>query len=399
MKRLPAVDLAYTATVLVVGVAIGLLMAIGIVPIVRSCFKGMHCALTLLLKCFLLIKDLVVAAVTQAAAWKTYKKVMPWRNAAAMNASNDRNTVFGRSAFSKTQPDWYGSEDDVDFFLARTRDEAQGKWKCICQNKLGDILQYEAYCRILQGNKTEYMSKTVVKDATAEEMTDFYLDDERRCRWDSMLAHTEQLEAGSTRDRCEVVRWVRSFPFPFLTDREYVIGRRIFRKNGTIYTVSRGIEHAAAPVRRSMVRMDVFYSMWSCRDIVCPWGTEKPACEVVLLHHEQFKIPERLARFAACKGMWGFIRSMGPAVVTFVQNHREASSGFSSSSFSHSGSEVNLSDTAITRSRNEKHNKLMKTARRALFATIVTTAWFVKRNHFSQKHQRRCTAALSMKAW
>lgn len=39
-----------------------------------------------------------------------------------------------------------------------------------------------------QENKTEYKSVTVVKDATAEEMTDFYLDDERRCRWVCHLA-------------------------------------------------------------------------------------------------------------------------------------------------------------------------------------------------------------------
>lgn len=134
-----------------------------------------------------------------------------------------------------------------------------------------------------------------------------------------------------------------------------------------------------------MVRMDVFYSMWSCRDIACPWGTDKPACEVILLHHEQFKIPEKLARFAACKGMWGFIKSMGPAVVTFIQAQREAASG-SSSSVSHSESEVNLNGVP-SRSRQEKHNKLMKTARRALFATIVTTALIIRRNRFGQKPQ------------
>lgn len=54
-----------------------------------------------------------------------------------------------------------------------------------------------------------------------------------------MLAEAEPLEVGPGNDRCEVVRWVRSFPFPFLSDREYVIGRRIFRKDGVIYTVSR----------------------------------------------------------------------------------------------------------------------------------------------------------------
>lgn len=132
-----------------------------------------------------------------------------------------------------------------------------------------------------------------------------------------------------------------------------------------------------------MVRMDVFYSMWSCKDIPCPWGTDKPACEVVLLHHEQFKIPEKLARFAACKGMWGFIKSMAPAVVAFIQTQREARSGSSSSSVS--GSEANLIEASPSaRFRNEKPNKLIKTARRALFATVVTTALIVKRNHFKK---------------
>ena len=38
------------------------------------------------------------------------------------------------------------------------------------------------------------------------------------------------------------------------------------------------------------------YSMWRCRTIPCPHGSERPACETVLLHHEDVKIPERLAK-------------------------------------------------------------------------------------------------------
>ena len=43
----------------------------------------------------------------------------------------------------------------------------------------------------------------------------------------------------------------------------------------------------------------------------------------VLLHHEQFKIPENLARFAVKAGMGGFVKKMGPAVVNFVANRRQ----------------------------------------------------------------------------
>ena len=43
----------------------------------------------------------------------------------------------------------------------------------------------------------------------------------------------------------------------------------------------------------------------------------------MLLHHEQFKIPENLARFAVKAGMGGFVKKMGPAVVNFVANRRQ----------------------------------------------------------------------------
>ena len=42
----------------------------------------------------------------------------------------------------------------------------------------------------------------------------------------------------------------------------------------------------------------------------------------VLLHHEQFKIPENLARFAVKAGMGGFIKKLGPAVQHFVEQRR-----------------------------------------------------------------------------
>jgi hypothetical protein len=69
--------------------------------------------------------------------------------------------------------------------------------------------------------------------------------------------------------------------------------------------------------------MDVFWSMWRSRTIPCPHGSGRPACETVLLHHEQFKIPENLARFAVRHGMTGFVKKMGPAVEEFVNERRK----------------------------------------------------------------------------
>jgi hypothetical protein len=65
--------------------------------------------------------------------------------------------------------------------------------------------------------------------------------------------------------------------------------------------------------------------------VPCPRGTDKPACETVLLHHEQFKIPEHLARFAIKAGMGGFVKKMGPAVRAFVDARRERADAVSHS--------------------------------------------------------------------
>jgi hypothetical protein len=51
-----------------------------------------------------------------------------------------------------------------------------------------------------------------------------------------MISHHETLEEGPSKHRCQVVRWVRSFPFSFLSDREYIIGRRVWRaEDGCLY--------------------------------------------------------------------------------------------------------------------------------------------------------------------
>ena len=37
-------------------------------------------------------------------------------------------------------------------------------------------------------------------------------------------------------------------------------------------------------------------SHWRSRTVACPHGSGRPACETVLLHYEDFRINERLAR-------------------------------------------------------------------------------------------------------
>lgn len=142
---------------------------------------------------------------------------------------------------------------------------------------------------------------------------------------DTMIVHHEVLEHGSFDSRQQVVRWIRRFPFKFLSDREYSIARRLFVEGDAYYGITRSVpDHPAARRVRdpSTTQMEVFYSMWRSRTVPCPWGSGRPAVETLLLHHEQFKIPENLARFSVRHGMWGFVKGLSEKVPGFVATRR-----------------------------------------------------------------------------
>ena len=55
-----------------------------------------------------------------------------------------------------------------------------------------------------------------------------------------MISETEVLENGDGRHRCQVVRWMRTFPFSFISKREYVIARRMWRgDDGALYGITK----------------------------------------------------------------------------------------------------------------------------------------------------------------
>jgi hypothetical protein len=197
-------------------------------------------------------------------------------------------------------------------------------------------VSYAAWRRPLADGKTEYKSTTLATGISAREFTDFYLDDRTRSVWDGMVVEQCAVEAapaaasaaagGAAAHRALVVRWLRSFPFSFISDREYVIARRVWAdpgRAGAFYTATRALpDHPAVPRRPGVVRMETFYSVWRCRDIPHPGGGPAPACEVTLLHREDFQIPERLARFAVRAGMAGFVAKLPPAIGAFVAARR-----------------------------------------------------------------------------
>jgi hypothetical protein len=193
------------------------------------------------------------------------------------------------------------------------------------QKDLPNFVRYTAWRRTLPSGITEYKSVTTCPNATAQEFMDMYLDDDFRRNWDGMVIHHEVLEHGDFAQRQQVVRWVRRFPFSFLSDREYTIARRLFTEpDGALVACTKAVaNHPREAHNSSLVKMDDYWSMWHSRTVPDPWGADTPACETTLLHMEAFKIPERLARFAVRHGMWGFVRKLASTVPQYVAARRK----------------------------------------------------------------------------
>ncbi|ONK71728.1 uncharacterized protein A4U43_C04F11750 [Asparagus officinalis] len=182
-------------------------------------------------------------------------------------------------------------------------------------NKTMPGFAYRAWKREPETGPPQYRSSTIFEDATPEMVRDFFWDDEFRTsnRWDDMLLqHTMLEECGKTGTM--VVRWVRKFPF-FCSDREYVIGRRIWNAGGTYYCVTKGVPRPMIPRHSKPRRVDLYYSSWCIRAVESRRGDgQMTACEVLLFHHEDMGIPWEIAKLGVRQGMWGCVRKIEPGL-------------------------------------------------------------------------------------
>lgn len=263
----------------------------------------------------------------------------PAHAAAASSSSSsikgaDADAAAAEAASSSARADnWYVGEKDLAFFKYHAIQggpvTGASPWQLMMQKDVPGLVRYTSWRRSLPDGKTEYKSVTVSPGASAREFSDMYLDDDFRRNWDGMVYHHEVLEHGDFSRRQQVVRWVRRFPFAFLSDRQYSIARAEFVEAGEgedafIYGLSKAVpDHPRQSRDSSVASIDIFWSMWRSRTVADPWGGPAPACETVLLHHEQFKIPENLARFAVKHGMWGFVKKLASTVPVYVEARRK----------------------------------------------------------------------------
>uniref|UniRef100_A0A5B7AW92 START domain-containing protein n=1 Tax=Davidia involucrata TaxID=16924 RepID=A0A5B7AW92_DAVIN len=199
--------------------------------------------------------------------------------------------------------------DDIEHLCQLVEEKDGGPaWIQMMQRSTPNMY-YQAWRRDPETGPPQYRSRTVYEDITPELVRDFFWDDDFRSKWDDMLLHAETLEECSTTGTM-IVQWVRKFPF-FCSDREYIIGRRIWELGRSYYCVTKGVPFPSVPRRSKPRRVDLYYSSWCIRAVESKRGDgQLTACEVLLFHHEDMGIPWEIAKLGVRQGMWGAVKKI-----------------------------------------------------------------------------------------
>jgi hypothetical protein len=80
----------------------------------------------------------------------------------------------------------------------------------------------------LQAGPPKYLSITTYERCSAEQLRDFYMDNEYRMEWDNTVKKHEQLQYDEN-SGVEVGRTIKKFPL--LTPREYILAWRVWEAN------------------------------------------------------------------------------------------------------------------------------------------------------------------------
>ncbi|KAK0592633.1 hypothetical protein LWI29_022552 [Acer saccharum] len=215
-----------------------------------------------------------------------------------------------------------------------TEDDLEHLWKLVevkdggpawiqMMDRSTQTMSYQAWRRDPKNGPPQYRSRTVFEDATPEIVRDLFWDDLFRSKWDDMLAYASTIEECPTTGTM-LVHWIRKFPF-FCSDRDYIIGRRIWESGRSYYCVTKGVPSNSVPRRDKPRRVDLYYSSWCIRAAKSRGGNgQLSACEVLLFHHEDMGIPNEIAKLGIRQGMWGAVKKIEPGLRAY---QKERASG------------------------------------------------------------------------
>lgn len=123
--------------------------------------------------------------------------------------------------FPETQNTWYITTEDVEFFRDTVEVDKVEKrlltgnigpeWSVMYDKDIPGEVRYVAYSRWLPNGTTEYLSITISPNMSAQEFTEFCLDDDMRPNWEtgSKLKEVHVVEQADVASGEQVVVWKR----------------------------------------------------------------------------------------------------------------------------------------------------------------------------------------------
>ncbi|KAG8374509.1 hypothetical protein BUALT_Bualt10G0002200 [Buddleja alternifolia] len=264
-------------------------------------------------------------------SFTSFKLQLPWLS----DFDNDNSSLSP----SLSSPDYSSSklgsekssvvdEDDLKHLHKLVEEKDGGPAWIQMMDRSTPNMSYQAWRRDPETGPPQYRSRTIYEDATPEMLRDFFWDDEFRLKWDDMILQANTLEECPATGTM-VVQWVRKFPF-FCSDREYIIGRRIWETGRTYYCITKGVPNLSVPRRNKPRRVDLYYSSWFIRAAESKRDGRMTACEVLLFHNEDMGIPYEIAKLGIRQGMWGAVKKIDPGLRAY-QKHRASGAPLSRS--------------------------------------------------------------------
>ncbi|XP_010553581.1 PREDICTED: uncharacterized protein LOC104823628 [Tarenaya hassleriana] len=268
----------------------------------------------------------------------------------SLSSQSSQNSSFNSSLPSQVAKERSGfvTEDDLRHLWKLVEVKDGGPAWIQMMDRTNPTFSYQAWRRDPENGPPQYRSRTFFEDATPEMVRDFFWDDGFRAKWDDMLiyasTHEECLETGTM-----VVQWVRKFPF-FCSDREYIIGRRIWDAGRVFYCITKGVNYPSIPRRKKPRRVDLYYSSWCIRAAESRRGDgQMTACEVILFHHEDMGIPWEIAKLGVRQGMWGAVKKIEPGLRAYQKLRAAESGSHPSPEMARINTKVNLEDLSKER--------------------------------------------------
>ena len=154
----------------------------------------------------------------------------------------------------------------------------------------------------------------------------------------------------------------KSFLF-FCSDREYIIGRRIWESGKKYYCVTKGVPYPALPKRDKPRRVELYFSSWVIRAVESRKGDgQQTACEVSLVHYEDMGIPKDVAKLGVRHGMWGAVKKLNSGLRAYQSARKSDSSLSRIAQMARITTKLNM-DSAESSSRDEDRSRAMEYAR------------------------------------